>query len=244
MTNQFDDTAEKPMSRWSRVLIGVAGIGLAVAGLIAVFVKNTNVAGVPLLIVAGSAFLYVALTGQRLIQVSKDGVIFGKAARLEKTLREANIDPDLSYESKERLADIAEENGIRLPRPWGPELESKVRQMFERIGQQYGFEIASQVGSHDVGTDFVLTNRTNRTLAVEVKGRLRVRQFAEAVRALRATIWDHKMLIVDGLFPEEIADSFRSEGIWIFGWEPDSEDRLVAVLREMEFIQARHGDSR
>jgi hypothetical protein len=229
--------AEKPMSLWSSVLIGTAGLGLSVAGTVAVFVKDTNVAGVPLLIVAGAAFLYVALTGQRLIQVTKDGVTFGKAARLEKTLREATSDPELPYESRERLADIAEDNGIRLPRPTGLELELKVREMFERLGKEHGFDIAIRVGSHDVGTDFVLSNRSNRTLAVEVKGHLRVRQFTEAVRALRATSWDQKMLVVDGAFPSELAEPFRAEGIWIIEWEPDSESRFLAVLRQMQFIE-------
>jgi hypothetical protein len=234
--DDIDAAAEKPMSTWSRTLIGITGFALASAGVIAVFVKYTNVAGVPLLIVAGAAFLYVALTGQRLIQVSKDGVTFGKAARLEKTLREANADPDLSYESKARLADIAEDNGIRLPHPSGLELELQVQQTFERIGQQFGFDLAPRVQAHDVGTDFVLINKEGRTLAVEVKGRIRVRQFAQAVRALASTNWDQKMLVIDGTFPEQFADPYRAEGIWIIGWEPDSEARFAATLRQMGFI--------
>ncbi|WP_156155416.1 hypothetical protein [Curtobacterium flaccumfaciens] len=238
MTDLIDDLVETPMGIWPRVLTGIAGLGLSVAGLIAVFIKDTNVVGVPFLIVAGAALLYVALSGQRLIQVSKDGVIFGKAARLEKTLREATIDPDLSHDSKERLVDIAEDNGIHLPRRSAADLEIEVRQMFERLGEQHGFEIATRMVARDAGTDFALTNRADKTVAVEVKGRLRVRQFAEAVRALRATSWEQKMLVIDGVVPEDFVKPFRAEGIWIVGWEPGDDDRFIAILRQMGFVQS------
>jgi hypothetical protein len=235
MADKIDDPAEMPMSLWSRVLMGVTGLGLCVAGLIAVFIKETNVAGVPLLIVAGAAFIYVALTGQRLIQVSKDGVTFGKVARLEKTLREAGADPEIPYDSKERLADIAEDNGIRLTRPSEFELVIEVREMFRRLGEQHGFDVAIRMGAHDVGTDFVLTNQAGITLAVEVKGRIRVRQFSEAVRALRATSWDLKMLVIDSSLPDEF--SGQLEGVSVIGWAPDSEARFVAKLRQLGFIR-------
>ena len=225
------------MGAWSRVIIGITGLGLAVAGVIAVFVSGTNVAGVPLLILAGAAFLYVALTGQRLIPVSKDGVTFAKVARLEKTLRDAGADPEISYESKERLVDIAEDNGIRLHRPSELELEIQVQEMFQRLGEQYGFTYAARVGDHDTGADFVLTNRARTTLAVETRGRLRIRQFAEAIRTLQARGWDLKMLIVDGGFPEDLATPFRDQGIWIVGWAPDGEERFVETLRQMQFIE-------
>lgn len=238
MADVDDDDKTEPLGMWPRALIGTVGLGLSVAGLIAVFMKDTNVAGVPLLIVAGAAFLYVALTGQRLLQVTKDGVTFARAKRLERALREATTDPDLPAEAKERLVDIAEDNGIRLAHHSAMELETTVREAFERIGQNHGFTVAKAIGPHDSGSDFVLSNAEKSTVAVEVKSRLRLSQFAAAVRRLRSTNWDSKMLVVDGAFPDEFAEGFRREGISIVSWSSEDETRVIAELRRMGFIRA------
>jgi hypothetical protein len=232
--DKAEASADKPMSAWSRWLIGLAGLGLAVAGLIAVYIKNTNVAGVPLLILAGAAFLYVALTGQRLIQVSKDGVIFAKAARLAKTLNEVNEDPEIPEETKARIADVAEDNGVRLRRPSGWELELSVRSLFEQIGTEHGFAV--RLPDPDSGVDFVLVNRNERTIGVEVKSRLRIQHFAEVIRALRATNYSERLLVVDGSTSPDLADVFHPEGVWIVGWGPASRSEWIATLRRMEFL--------
>lgn len=236
MADNVDDEAQETMSTWARVLIGIAGTGLLVAGLVAVFVKDTNVAGVPLLVVAGAAFVYVSLTGQQLIQVNKDGVVFGRVKRLEKVLREATADPDLPFQSKERLADIAEDNGIRVARPSGVEMEQQVFQMLERLSSTSRFTIGEPPGGIDLGVDFALTNPAGRTVGVEVKRQMRLRQLAEVIRRLRATRWDHKLLIVDGGVPEEFAAPFQAEGIWIIRWDPEGDDQVASVLREMGFV--------
>ncbi|WJY00837.1 hypothetical protein [Curtobacterium sp. 458] len=236
MDDSIDDEAQAAMSAWARVLIGIAGTGLLIAGLLAVFVKDTNVAGVPLLIVAGAAFVYVSLTGQQLIQVNKDGVVFGRVKRLEKVLREATADPDLPFQSKERLADIAEDNGIRVARPSDAELEQQVLQMLERISLTSKFTIGAPPGGADLGVDFALTNESGQTVGVEVKRRMQFRHFAEVIRRLRTTRWDYKLLIVDGGIPEELAAPYRAEGIWIIRWDPDGDDRVTDVFREMGFV--------
>ena len=222
------------MSVLSRALIGSVGLGFAVAGLIAVFVKDTNVAGVPLLVVAGAAFLYVALTGQRLIQVTKDGVTFGKAARLAKTLKEVNNDPDISDGTKARIAEVAEDNGILLARPSEFELEQNVRAMLVRLGRHYGFDVRD--ASRDVRVDFYLVNPHNRTVGVEVRARLRVRQFAEAIRTLRTLDIRDRILVVDGTIPSDFGEAFEPEGIWVVGWGPESYQAFEATLRRMEFL--------
>lgn len=223
------------MSWWSRALIGSAGLILAGAGLIAVFIKDTNVAGVPLLILAGAAFLYVALTAQRLIQVTKDGVTFEKAARLAKTLDEVTNDPEIPDETKARIAEVAEDNGVRLSRPSEWELELSVRDMFERIGRAHGFEV--QPVAPDAGADFQLVNSRGRKIGVEVKGKLRMRQFSEAIRQLRASSFEQKLLVLDGSVPSEF-EAFRMEGIWVLGWDSQAFDAFTTTLRSLEFLTA------
>jgi hypothetical protein len=77
-SEQNNYEAVAAMKPWSRILLGIAGIGLLLTGCIAVFAQGTNVAGVPLLIVAGAAFLCVSLTGQQLIQLNKDCFVLGR----------------------------------------------------------------------------------------------------------------------------------------------------------------------
>jgi hypothetical protein len=133
------DEAPKLLPRWA---MGVTGLLLTIAGTVAVFVKDTNVAGVPLLIVSGAGFLYVALTGQRLIQVNKDGVTFARAKKLESTLIEVSKDPDIPEATKERIVDAARANGIDLaPRVSGYELEEKVRHLLLSVGTQHAFDV-------------------------------------------------------------------------------------------------------
>lgn len=226
------------MKPWSRCLLGIAGIGLSAAGCIAVFAQGTNVAGVPLLIVAGAAFLYVSLTGQQLIQLNKDGFVLSRVAQLEKTLRQAADDPEIPLETKERLVEIAEDNGVRVPRSPGIELELRVDEMLRRIGLANGFQVTSPSGRDRHDVDLVLTDDADRKVGVEVRARMRLRQTADAIRRLRASDWERKLLIVDGGVPEEFAAAYRREGIWIIAWNPDDESQLVETLRAMGFVSS------
>ncbi|QWS33044.1 hypothetical protein [Curtobacterium aetherium] len=237
MSEENNNEAVAAMKPWSRILLGIAGIGLSSTGCIAVFAQGTNVAGVPLLIVAGAAFLYVSLTGQQLIQLNKDGFVLSRVAQLEKTLRQAAADPAIPLETKERLAEIAEDNGVRVPRP-GVELELRVDETLRRIGLANGFNVTSPSGRNRRDVDFVLTDDADRKVGVEVKGRMRLRQAADAIRQLRATDWERKLLIVDGGVPEEFAAPYRAEGIWIVAWDPDDESQLVETLRAMGFVKS------
>ena len=238
VSEENDNEAVAAMKPWSRVLLGLSGTGLSTTGLIAVFAQGTNVAGVPVLIVAGAAFLYVSLTGQQLVQLNKDGFVLSRVAQLEKTLHQATTDPEIPLESKERLAEIAEDNGVRVARLPGVELELRVDEMLRRVGLAKGFRVASPSGRNRRDVDFVLTDDADLKVGVEVKGRMRLRQAADAIRQLRATDWERKLLIVDGGVPEEFAAPYRAEGIWIIAWNPDDESQLVETLKAMGFVKS------
>ena len=95
--------------------------------------------------------------------------------------------------------------------------------------------MTSPSGRKHRDVDFVLTDAADRKVGVEVKGRMRLRQAADAIRQLRATSWERKLLIVDGGVPEEFAAPYRAEGIWIIAWNPDDESQLVDTLSAMGF---------
>lgn len=231
----FDTT---PLSRWSRWCIGIGGLALTATGTAAVFVKDASVAGVPLLIVAGTGFLYVALTGQPLLQVNKDGVIFGRARRLERTLEQVTNDPTIPPEAKERIVDAAEANGIRLTASLSSaDLEDAVRDLFSSIGEDYGFDVRRPVGP-DRAEDFILLDREGHKVAVEVKGRTHVRAFAEAIRKLRGSTAPDRILVVDGSFPRELATEFQRDRIWIVGWGANTKEDLISLLRRINFIRS------
>lgn len=231
MPDDQDNAVDKPLKAWSRWLIGLVGLAIETTGLVATFVSGTNVAGVPLLIVAGAAFLYVALSGQQLIQVNKDGVTFGRARRLERTLNDVASDPEIDVETKARIVEAAEDNGIRLNPVPAMELESSVRALFEELGAKYDFQVQSV--EPRAGADFILLGRAGRTIAVEVKGALRTREFAAAIRRIREAKFEEKLLIIVGGVPTEIAGAFRQERIWIMS---SDREEVIATLRQMEFL--------
>lgn len=131
-----NDHADAPLDTLPRWLIGIAGLVLTASGTVAVFIRDTNVAGVALLITVGGAFLYVAFTSQRLLQVNKDGVTFTKIRQLQRTLRDVSKDPEIPTSTKVRIADLAEWNGIdlhpRLPKKYSKRRSKSYLRFWEK----------------------------------------------------------------------------------------------------------------
>ena len=231
-----DDAPDAALPSWSRWLIGAAGVAITTFGTIAVFIKDTNVAGVPLLIVAGAGFLYVSLTGQRLIQVNKDGVVFSRAQRLQKTLDQVSTDPEIPAETKERILDVAEANGVRLLQVTAQQFEQTVSEALRSISQEFDLQLNETSHASDRGYDFLLTNGEGKQAAIEVKGHLRTRGFASAIRQLRTLQIPIRILVIDGNFASEMGTPFNTEGIWIVGWDEAGRATLTECLRSAGLI--------
>ena len=200
--------------------------------------KDTNVAGVPLLIVAGAGFLYVALTSQRLIQVNKDGVTFARIQSLERTLDQVSKDPEIPTAAKVRIADVAESNGIDLsPQFSAIQLESAVYKVLTAMGVEHGFSVRQSKGPADRGWDLLVVNGAGRRLAVEIKTRLRPSGFADVIRKLRHLDVPDRLLVVDRGIPYGLSDAFEGDHIWVLNWDPEDEDSALEILRRMGFVE-------
>lgn len=234
---EIDDGPDPALQAWSRWLIGAAGATIATFGTIAVFTKDTNVAGVPLLIVAGAGFLYVALTGQRLIQVNKDGVVFGRVRQLQKTLDQVSTDPEIPDEAKERILDVAAENGLCLPQSKAEHFEQTVGAALRSISQEFDLQLSEPPRARDMGYDFLLKNGRGKQAAIEIKAHLRIRGFASAIRRLRGLPVPVRVLIIDDAFPSQVSVPFESDGIWVVGWGATGRAALVKSLQAAGMIE-------
>lgn len=236
MSDRDGDASDSPLAGWARSLIGVIGSASAAAGTVAVFIKDTNVAGVPLLIVVGAGFIYVALTGQRLIQVNKDGVTFQKAMRLQRTLDAVTTDPTISDEAKERIVDVAEANGVHIAHSTDFEFERAVHEALRSIGEEFGLQVRSSPS--DYGYDFELTDGNGQKAAVQLKMGLRTRGLAQVIRQLQNLAVPIRILVVDGKMPAEFKTAFQADGIWIVDWGESGRRNLVDALRSAGLIQS------
>lgn len=236
MSDRDGDASDAPLAGWARSLIGVIGFTSAAAGTAAVFIKDTNVAGVPLLIVVGAGFIYVALTGQRLIQVNKDGVIFQKVMRLQRTLDAVTTDPSISDEAKERIVDVAQANGVYVAYSTAFDFEQAVHDALRSIGHEFGLQVRSSPG--DYGYDFELADENGQKAAVDLKMGLRTRGLAQVVQRLRELSVPVRILVVDGKMPAEFKTAFQADGIWIVDWGESGRRNLVDALRSAGLIQS------
>lgn len=237
MLDEKDDGPDAALPAWSRWLIGAAGTSITAFGAIAVFIKETNVAGVPLLIVSGAGFLYVSLTGQRLIQVNKDGVVFSRARRLQNTLDQVSTDPEIPAEAKERILDVAEANGVHIPQITAQQFEQTIGEELRSISQEFGLRLSEPSHAGDHGYDFLLTNDQGKQAAIEVKMNLRTREFASAIRQLRGLRTPVRVLLVNGTFPPEMSAPFERDGIWVVGWDRTGRAAMVKSLRTAGLIE-------
>lgn len=187
-----DDAETAPLKKRTHVWMAVTGTILTIAGITGVFIKDTNVAGVPLLILAGAAFLYVAITGQQLIQVSKDGVTF---AALRRTLAEATEDPKIPEEAQARIVEIAEDNGVHLGVLGPRELEQRAFRMLQDLGEMYDFDVTEPPRGL---VDFELVRRSDGVKAgVELTARLLdPRGPNDSLARLRQSDYPHKILVM------------------------------------------------
>lgn len=236
MADEDGEVAGDALPVWARSLIGIIGAAAASFGTLAVFIKDTNVAGVPLLIVAGAGFLYVALTGQRLMQVNKDGVIFDKARRLQRTLDAVTTDPSLSAEAKEHILNVAEANGVYFANSTAADFEHTIHEALISISREFKLRLSAH--REDYGYDFLLANQDRQQAAVWVKAGLRTRGFSQIVKQLRSFAAPIKVLVVDGELPSEFKDPFRAEGIWVVDWDKSGKQKIVESLRSSGLIQS------
>lgn len=227
------DPPKSPLGKIARRVLGGVGGALTTAGSVAVFVQDTNVAGVPLLIAAGAAFIYVALTGQRLVQVTKDGVTFGQE-QMEGVLDDVEGDPAIPDEAKSRVIEHIEDNGIVVDQNPSVHLEQVAGKALERLGQQHSFGVQVPYGTNVA--DFVLTNVQNEQVAVEVLAQPKLRQLSAAVRRLRTSGYTKRLIIVFGSAPPELTDAFRRDAIWVVGFNSNGLTAVTDALAEMGFI--------
>ncbi|MCI4657134.1 hypothetical protein [Cryobacterium zhongshanensis] len=223
------------LSRWG---LGVAGFMLTAAGCVAVFIANTNVAGVPLLIILGAAFLYVAATGQQLLQVNRDGLVLaGKYAR---TLEEVVEDPATPDVVRENLFEVAAENGIEIRRGrYDSLLERAVGEELSKLGVELGFTVADHISRRGREMDFLLSNLNDGArLPVEVKSASGVRDISRAIRQLEGFGFGEGLLIVDGSVDDRTREMAASRQIGIVSMRPESDFRSAALkaLSNLSFI--------
>ncbi len=211
---------------------------MTVIGAVAVFISSTNVAGVPLLIVVGAGFLYVALTGQPLLNLNKDGVAFAQTRRkFERAAKAVLSVPELKEEARDQIEDIFEDNGVLIQAMSGQDLEREVRKVLVALGDDHGFEVSSSLEPRDSGVDMVLSNGSGLKVGVEVKANLRLRGWSAAVRQLRQVDAAHRILVLDREMPDAIARSMAVEGISVAGFGPTFAHDIIAILRRVDFIK-------
>jgi hypothetical protein len=239
---QTDDVldANLPMSAGPRWALGVVGAILAAAGGVAVFLPGTNVAGVPLLVLAGAAFLYVSATGQQLIQVNKDGVVFARVRKLEKVLRDIAMDPEVSEDSRERIVDVAEKNGVSLFAMGSSEFEDDVFRFFEELSSGRNFTVSRPRSSaRDMGADMLLRRRAGGPdVPVELKSMVRATGIDRVIRQVKSFGGEAAILVSGAPVPPTALRLAEESGVRVLIWARGNTSRedWLRVLRELELL--------
>ena len=237
MGTEAEELTGEPLETWARWVMGGAGIALTVVGAIAVFVPSTNIAGVPLLILAGAGFLYAALAGQPLLNLGKDGFTFARIQRLKRGAQAIANDPAVPEEVRDRIVDAFEDSGVLLsPSSSEQELVHAVRLSLVALGAEYGFAISGSIAARDTGVDIVLVSPRGLKVGVEVKARLRLRGWAAAIRQLRRVDAAHRILVVDNPIPDEFVRAMETESISTVAFGPAFQDDVVAILQRVGFL--------
>jgi hypothetical protein len=237
MGTEADELAREPISTWARWIMGVASAAMTVGGAVAVFMPSTNVAGVPILIVVGAGFLYVALTGQPLVNLNKDGVAFAQVQTYKRAVKAVLDAPEFKEEERKQIEDILEDNGVTIQAMSEQELEHEVRERLAAVGDDNGFEVSSSLAARDNAVDIVLSNRSGVKVGVEVKTNPRLSGWSAAVRQLRQVDAAHRILVLDRGIPDAVARSMEVEGISIVAFGPTFELDVIGVLRRVGFIK-------
>lgn len=228
---------DDPLATWVRWVMATIGTVLTVAGSIAVFVPSTNVAGVPLLIVAGAGFLYAALAGQPLLQLNKDGLTFARVRRLRRAAQAVAADPAVPDDIRERIVDVFEDNGVSIASPRTErDLEAEASAVFVSLAREHGFQVLDGRERGDAGADMVLVNRDGQTVGIEVRSQLTTRGLAAAIRGLRRVEAGHRILVVDRPLPREIVEAFQPEGLSVLAVGPTFREDVLALLRRVQFV--------
>lgn len=237
MGNGTGEPVGEPISTWARWVMGGAGTAMTFVGTVAVFVPSTNVAGVPLLIVAGAGFMYAALAGQPLLSLSKDGFTFARVQSLKRGAEAVVNDPEVPAEVRDRIVEAFEDNGVAISQSLTEqEIEREARKSLSALGEENGFKVSSAQSSHDSAVDMVLSNPSGLTVGVEVRVRLRLRGWAASMRKLRQIDAAHRILVVDSAIPSELAQVMEAEGISAVAFGPSFDEEVIRILRRINFI--------
>ena len=233
----MDDEDLTGISIWPRVALGAVGVILTAAGTVATFLPGTNVAGVPLLIVAGATFLYVAASGQQLIHVNRDGVEFGRVKRLERVLQEVVTDPQIPDAAKDRIVDVAEENGIALADLSPQDFETEAFRLMNELSRGNGFTV--ERAARGDGPDFILRRkRGGDSVPVEVKRIVRPRSLDSAVNQVMNFGRSQGILIVADRKSGPPVRDRGEQTVWILSLDRSDSMRSewLDALRAMELL--------
>jgi hypothetical protein len=113
------EDGEDPLSDGQRTIAGVLGASAAGAGGVATFVDGSNPGGAPLLLGIGALFLYLALTGQRLIRLEAGGAkaeLARTRRALEEVVEDVIVDPDVPDQAKAEIAEDLKSANVSLSR--------------------------------------------------------------------------------------------------------------------------------
>ncbi|MET3718343.1 hypothetical protein [Arthrobacter sp. UYEF21] len=231
MSDDFDGDELKPHARW---ILGIGGLGCAVAGAVATFLPATNAAGVPILLVLGGAFGYVACTGQQLLHLNKDGVRLSQVRRLRRTLTDVVNDGDVPVHVKERILETAQDNGVSLS---PHDYESAVYAQLRQMASSSGFSIDRNVHLADREYDFILHRPdSDKKVYVEVKAMANIAARSNSIRRLLKNkgpaIDGNSLFIINGPVSPSVRLQAELFGVSLVVWSPgtDFEDAAGDAL--------------
>ncbi|WP_146070886.1 hypothetical protein [Arthrobacter sp. B1805] len=201
----------------------------------AVFLPETNVAGVPVLILVGALAVYAGISGQQLIQVSKDGAQFGT----RKLIRKVISRPDVSVAAKSDLLDAAEEDGVMVTRyRQALEFEQSALDELTSMSSTYSFQAIPT--DPDENHDLLLKSVQVEVFVILKWGTVKpthVRRWAEKDGNMqRATL-----VVSSGLISERIKSEAARSNIHLISWRPgqDFAEKVAPVLSQLGLVPAR-----
>ncbi|WP_458113460.1 hypothetical protein M1D88_04915 [Arthrobacter sp. R1-13] len=145
--DQPSGRAMEPLGPWPRWFLGVGGAASGASGAVGVFVPDTNGVGVILLLLLGGAFIYVAASGQRLMQLDKDGfklaaVTQRRVEALENVITQTVSDRSVPEEAVDRIVQAVDEIATAKSFENERDFQFHVELQLRQFSRRYGFDVA------------------------------------------------------------------------------------------------------
>lgn len=231
---------------WPRWVLGIGGAVSGASGAVGVFAPETNGVGVIVLLLVGGAFIYVAASGQRLMQLDKDGfklaaITQRRVEALENVLTRTVSDRSVPEEAVDRIVHAVDEMATAKPFENERDFQFHVELQLRRLSRHYGFDVAVDPlipfsGGVPLRPDFVLeSNSRHLKVPLELKAPRQAssnfmqQSIQQVVRYMDACRSQQGVLLVTSPVTREQQERALEQGIVLLSCT--SDDNTLSVLK-------------